>query len=214
MDIVLIYDDNYKKYAEITEKSILKHNPDAKLHRIKSVSDEFIKEFIGIDNNLHPTNICYAKLFIQDLLPDLDKVLYLDTDLIVLNDLTGLYNMAFDDNYIIGCESHDFGKIQASELGIPKYLNSGVMLLDLKAMRKNKVSDYVRANFKPLVNKVKTWIYDETIINGLLYDKVKFIPEEWNYCINRKYNGREVKEPKIIHYIGADKSGMLEWQKQ
>ena len=214
MDIVLIYDDNYKKWAEITEQSILKHNPDVKLHRIQSVSDEFIKEFIGIDNNLHPNNICYAKLFIQDLFPELDKVLYLDTDLIVLDDLTTLYNMSFDDNYIVGCESHDYGKRQALELGIDKYLNSGVMLLDLKAMRENKVSDYVRANFKPLLDKVSLWIYDETIINGLLHDKTKFISEEWNYCANREYKGREVQEPKILHFIGADKSGMLEWQEQ
>ena len=88
------------------------------------------------------------------------------------------------------------------------------MLLDLKAMRENKVSDYVRANFKPLLDKVSLWIYDETIINGLLHDKTKFISEEWNYCANREYKGREVQEPKILHFIGADKSGMLEWQEQ
>lgn len=214
MDIVLIYNEKYKKYAEITEKSILKHNPNAKIHKITSVSDEFIKEFIGIDNNLHPTNICYAKLFIQDLLPDLDKALYLDTDLIIRDSLEELYNIPFDDNYIVGCQSHDYSKIQAKDLEIPKYLNSGVMLLDLKAMRENNVSDYLRKNFKGLLKKVQLWVYDETIINGLLYDKVKFISEKWNYCVNRQYNGREVAEPKILHYIGGDKSGMLEWQKQ
>ena len=214
MDIILIYDDKYKEYAQITEQSIREHNKNAKIHRIESVPDEFIKEFIGIDNNLHPTNICYAKLFIQDLLPDLDKVLYLDTDLIIRDSLEELYNIPFDGNYIVGCESHDYSKKQAKELNIPKYLNSGVMLLDLKAMRENKVSEYLRANFKPLVDKVSIWIYDETIINGLLHNKIKFVSEKWNYCVNRQYAYREVTEPKVLHYIGGDKSGMLKWQKQ
>lgn len=212
MDIVLIYDDNYKEYAEITKASILEHNPDANIHTINKVPDKVIKEFIEYENKLHPTSICYGKLFIHELLPKLDKVLYLDVDLIVLDSLKELYNTSFDGNYIVGCESHNYGKIQAKELGIDKYFNSGVMLLDLKAMRENNVSEYIRKHFKSLVGKT-LWVYDETIINGLLSDKIKFISQEWNYCINRAYDNK-IKEPKILHFIGGDKKGMLKWQKQ
>lgn len=211
MDIVLIYTENYKKYADITKKSILKHNPDAKIHVINEVSDELIKDFKGVENTLHTSNICYAKLFIQDLL-DLDKVLYLDTDLIVLESLEPLYNTSFDGKLFVGCESHDYGKQQAKELGIDKYFNSGVMLLDLKGMREQNISDYARKNYKKLVGKT-LWTYDETIINGLFSDKIKFISQEWNCCVNRVYD-KPIDKPKILHFIGADKKGMVEWQKQ
>ena len=211
MNIVLIYDDNYKEYAQITEKSILKHNPDAKLHRINKLPLEYAKIFEGYENKLHPTNICYAKLFIHELLPELDKVLYLDTDLICLDNLEELYNTDFEDKLIVGCESHDFGQQQAKELGNPKYFNSGVMLLDLKGFRKQNISDNIKNNFHKLVGKT-LWVYDETIINGLLYDEIKFISHKWNYCVNRRYNGREIEKPKIIHFIGSDKKGMLQYK--
>ena len=208
MNIVLIYDDNYKEYAKITEKSILEHNPTAKIYRIQKLPSNIAKIFEGYENNLHPTNICYAKLFIHDLLPDLDKVLYLDTDLICLESLDELYNTSFDNKLIVGCESHDYGLQQAKDLGNPKYFNSGVMLLDLKAFRERNISEYIKQNFKKLIGKT-LWVYDETIINGLLFDEIKFIPQEWNYCVNREYKNRNIKNPKILHFIGNDKSKML-----
>ena len=211
MNIVFIYDDNYKQFAKITEKSVLKHNPGAKIYQINKLPLKYQKIFKGYENALHPTNICYAKLFIHEILPDLDKVLYLDTDLICLDSLEELYNTDFDNKLIVGCESHDFGKKQAQELGNDKYFNSGVMLLNLKELRNRDVSENIKKNFEKLVDKT-LWVYDETIINGLLYDDIKFISHKWNYCINRQYKNREITDPKIIHFIGSDKSGMLNYE--
>lgn len=105
---------------------------------VKIIRENAQKRFEGFhvfSNN----SICVAsisallKFIIPDLLPSLDKVLYLDGDLIVENDLSELYSTELGDNY--AATVLDVSKVYwKSEFNscAKNYFNSGVMLLNLK----------------------------------------------------------------------------------
>ena len=69
---------------------------------------------------------------------DLDKIIYLDGDTFVFKDLNEMYQLKFNDNYILGFL--DVASDGVDYLGIKseKYINSGVVLLNLEKIRNDK----------------------------------------------------------------------------
>ena len=85
----------------------------------------------------YPAEI-YYRIYAKELLPDtMDRILYLDADLIVIKSLNELYNMPFDNHYYLACTHIQklLNKVNAIRLGIDgdyAYINSGVMLINRK----------------------------------------------------------------------------------
>lgn len=223
MRIVFILNNNYERITDNAIQSVLKHNKaDISCLINKNVSQEFrskynctvydeevLQEF-NIDKGYkHISLDAYAKLLIPKYFKE--KILYLDGDIICLGALDELWNTNFDNNYIVGCKGIDYSAIQAQELDIPFYINSGVMLMNCKQMNKDNYFEYIKNNWKKLINKPKEWSHDETIINGLFNNKIKLINEKYNYCYQRDYKGREVKNPTILHFTGQNKNRIFEY---
>ncbi|MCK7489743.1 MAG: hypothetical protein MZU79_05535 [Anaerotruncus sp.] len=83
------------------------------------------------------TSAAYLKFDLPDLIPNQDKVLYLDGDIIIQKDLSDLFEINIKDYYAGAVK--DIGLID-NDLNIKNYFNSGVMLLNLKLMRENNAS--------------------------------------------------------------------------
>ena len=64
-------------------------------------------------------------------------------------------------------------------------------------------------NWRGSLGKQKPYSADETVINWCFHDKIKLVNEKWNYCYNRNYGERAIVKPKILHFVGYDKSAML-----
>lgn len=84
----------------------------------------------------------WYRIFLPKLLPDVERVLYLDVDTLVLDTLTPLWELALD-GYLIAAVQNVFMKYhrwQAADLGlsVQDYFNSGVLLFHLEEMRKAK----------------------------------------------------------------------------
>lgn len=80
----------------------------------------------------------YFRLSLGELLPNLNKIIYLDSDVIVYNDLTNFYNTNFN-GYMILCR-----KMPKNMIIEEKYkINAGVLLLNLKKMRDTKFEQKV-----------------------------------------------------------------------
>ena len=126
-------------------------------HFIEVKQEEF-KEFPI--SSRYPLEI-YYRLFASDLLPDtLDRILYLEVDIVVIQSLKELYNMNFEDNLYIACShvSENMTHLNAKRLGLNEdvpYINTGVLLMNLVALRKqlNKqdILNYVNTYKKKLV---------------------------------------------------------------
>ena len=131
--------------------------------------------------------VCYTKLF-----PELDRILQLDVDTIITDDLTDLWEMDVGDKWLAACPEH-LGRWRPYG---PKYYNIGVALFNLAQQRKDGI--------------------DRVIIRELATHFFRFLEQDaWNYYgvalnkfadIDVRYNecfatGR-TDHPAIVHYAG------------
>lgn len=164
MDIVLQSSDEYSKYLKITLLSLLKSNKEVQNINVHILSDgikkqskqqieviakqkdncsiffydmEEYKEYLsGLAPKFHGSYATYYKLFLTRILPDnIGRVLYLDVDLIVLENLEELFALDMKGNYYMGVHSI----LNRPSKNVEIFINGGVQLIDLDACRKNNV---------------------------------------------------------------------------
>lgn len=216
MIIVYVADKNYTNYLEKSIKSFKKFNPSAEIVvftenkldiDVKQYEYKLHKLFRnrGIGDRI--SNTAYLKLFLTDL--PYDKVIYTDCDTICQAPLNELWDMPC--KYINLCESHAYGKKQAKAIGSEKYGLTGMMVMNLKNLRKIGFTEKCLDVEKNYPTPETGWQHDETCINVSLKNKLTFVDKKWNYCHNRNYDN-PIKEfdAKILHYVGKDKKDMLE----
>ncbi len=162
---------------------------------------------------------CYYRLELHNLLPNINKIIYLDGDTGIFEDLTELINIDMKGNYILGFLDSLPNAIE--KFGIPNatVLCSGVLLMDLDALRKNNMTE----KFNKFIAEQKEKInqQDQTIINVVCQDKISTLPPKYGiWCFeakihalkhnNRqrpwlKYNEEEFlkaySHPAILHYV-------------
>jgi lipopolysaccharide biosynthesis glycosyltransferase len=163
----------------------------------------------------------FYRLMIAQILPEYEKCIYLDSDTIVNNDITELFEMDVEPYCVIGvrdalCLLGSCTR-KAKELGIEstdRYMNAGVMLLNTKKMRVLDVT-------KDLLKAVDRNFYyvDQDVINSVLYKYIKNVSPKFNalpmvtYSNNRsviscysELERREAREnPTVVHYIDPNK---------
>jgi len=121
-----------------------------------------------------PKEAC-LRIFAAHYLPDsLERVLYLDPDIVVIKDIGDFYSMDLGDHLLAACTHHFevFKLLGRRRLHMSKgsvYINSGVLLMNLEALRREQkiqdVYDYVNANSR------KLYLFDQDILNGLYHTK-------------------------------------------
>ena len=212
MEVVYVSDENYLRFVDISAKSLLKVNPDAHITVVSPVKlvtkfDNVVIPLEGVYRqrcaNDRITQTTYLKLFLTKL--PYDKIIFIDPDTIIQQPLDELWNT--EVQYLGLCESHDMGKEQAKDLGIERYANTGMMVMNLKALRRlGFTKKCLSAEANP-----KLWCHEETFLNVAMQGKITYLPEKWNYCFERKYKGRELKpdDVAISHIVGKNKQAMF-----
>lgn len=214
----------YILYKDLSKDDISYIETGLDLERIKINTIKIPKSEIDhfpVYEKRYPTEI-YFRLFASKYLPEnIDKVLYLDADTIVINRLNELYETDFEDNYFIAATHikkllHKFNEIRLNIKEDEPYINTGVLLINLKELRKinveKEVIDFVKANKKKLL------LPDQDIISAIYGNKIKLI-DGLKYNLGekalRKYNINNptkkitlkwiCKNTVIIHYYGRNK---------
>lgn len=146
----------------------------------------------------------YFRLFIPSMFPELDKAIYIDSDIVVLGDLAELYDTDLGSNLIGACQDKSvvevppLAKYMEECIGVNRneYINSGVLLMNLKALRENKFDEH----FLNLLNEYHfdSIAPDQDYINAICNGKIHYLGEEWDTMPNE--NGDEVEGTKLIHY--------------
>jgi lipopolysaccharide biosynthesis glycosyltransferase len=151
----------------------------------------------------------YYRLLIPDLIEDdIEKVIYLDSDIIVKHDITELWNVDIKNFYLAAVQDVGYcaSKKRRRVLSIPLkygYFNSGVMLLNLKKWRENSTSNTVIEFAKNNPTKLRS--IDQDALNAVLYDKWLKLHPRWNYISGRIRKKKFQKDPAIIHFTGKNK---------
>lgn len=145
----------------------------------------------------------YFRLFAPYLLP-IDKVLYLDGDTIVNGDLSDFYNTPMSDEIYIRCVANDIIDTHNRRLNLPDeniYINSGVLLLNLKAMRKIPAERTIELLWK---NRGRFKFPDQDYINCTVKNRKELYDNRYNYMISvAEINPQYQKQDDILicHYV-------------
>ena len=115
----------------------------------------------------------YYRLSLSDLVKNFDKIIYLDCDTIVHSDLTNFYNIEIGDKYYMGFPGIEVSYLEIN--GTRNFINSGVMLINLKMLRSVKAS----LLFSKYYYTYGTQKEDEYLINAIFYNRISFLPFEY-----------------------------------
>ena len=214
MKIAICCTRNWYIYLATSLYALFKHNQvekvylfieDDEISYLKDKKIEFInvnkvKEYIKKESpnyNTKYSKMSYIRCYFSKVLNE-DKVLYIDADAIVVDNIKELWNIDLKNYALAGIkESGEWER----HLGIKgmdhKYINSGILLMNLDLIRKLKLDD----EMIELLNNNSYHFPDQDVINIVCKDKIKYLS-----CI---YNSNEttgiVDNAKIVHYIRENK---------
>ncbi|MBQ7386560.1 MAG: 1-acyl-sn-glycerol-3-phosphate acyltransferase [Clostridia bacterium] len=232
-------DDNFIKYAIVSATSLIENASREckyKIHVLHTnVCEDMIREmknlecenveivFVDVSKYLESisdrlpirhyyTKTTYFRLFIADMFPEYDKVLYIDSDTVVRGDITELYNTDLSDNYVAAAHEQAmvqmdvFGTYCERVVGISRhaFFNAGLMLINCVLFREKNILD----KFIALLSEYNFIVtQDEDYLNVLCKDRVCWLDQRWNTeCTEGiKYPYDVAREAYIIHYIMANK---------
>ncbi len=176
----------------------------------------------SISQKSHVTPTALIKFELANYFSGLDYLLYLDSDMIVKGDLSELLNIDLGKSYI-GASYEFYDHINRISYSLKRsvskvfYFNSGLMLLNLKAMRQNNIPEQL---WYYKLNKAKTTLMDQESLNAICSSGTLHLPIKWNFNpiflqdsflneINKVYgtNYSDTKQLEndaaIIHYVGS-----------
>ncbi|QNU27141.1 glycosyltransferase [Geobacillus sp. 46C-IIa] len=153
------------------------------------------------------TKETYYRLSIPDLVDEtVDKVLYLDCDVVVKKDITELWNTDIRDYCLGAVEDHWVKQSRNADLFMPetaKYFNAGVLLINLKKWREHGVKEKVIEFIRTHPDRIK--YCDQDALNAVLYKQWLPLDPKWNFQTYHLYDPVAVRKPAIIHYTGENK---------
>lgn len=233
MNILIAINSAYMQPAKVMLYSLAVHNLEElnvyllynniKKEELRSLGDFISRRCHG---ELHPIEIdgtcfqrfsvgghfsieTYYRIYAQYLLPqDMERILWLDADIIVKGAIAEFYEQDFLGNCLIVCENNsdvNEENIERLNLRHSRYFNAGVILMNPVEMRCRKE----RAGLESLISDnlpLFKW-QDQDILNLVYQDCSLFADEKFNCQVG---DGRENVKEKIanaviLHYVGAKK---------
>lgn len=203
-EIHILYTDlkreNMEKIMKLTRKNFIIFFDDVTDY-LRAISDKLpVRDYYS--------KTTYYRLFIADMFTDFDKVIYLDSDIVVLSDIADLYHHDIKDNIVGACVDtvmnlNECATYAEEALGISRYayFNAGVLLINTIEFRKKEILD----RFVRLLNIYNFIVaQDQDYLNVILKDHIYYLKGIWDVetCMPTSFKENEFK---IIHYNMANK---------
>lgn len=152
------------------------------------------------------------RLFMGDYLDaEIDRILYLDSDIIINDDILGFYNQDLDNNLIAASQDNKINLLnyKTDKLGLNIYniyVNAGVILFDFRRVHSILKLDFL----SEIISKEKFKYNDQDIINIVFENSIKLVDSRYNFIVDKyRYSKAErislVDSAKIYHYGGKFK---------
>ncbi len=147
----------------------------------------------------------YFRLFIPNLYPQYDKALYLDCDIVILDDIANLYGIDMGDNLVAAAPDDVIQTIKVFQDYVEKvvgvadhrnYFNAGILLMNLDELRKFKFQEKFIYSLGKITFSVAQ---DQDYLNRLCKGRVKLIDKNWNRMPVTKDKVKP-SEVKLVHY--------------
>lgn len=234
--VFLAADDKYVKFMAVTIRSVISNATPKHQYKIYVLHTDISKDnqelvkrmetsncridFVDVTDELkkiekkislrdYYTATTYYRVFIADMFPEYDKVLYIDSDTVVLEDVANLFQYELGKNYIgavrdqLVVQTDIYGNYVEKVLGISRgaYFNAGVVLINCEQFKRSHL-------LKRFVELLNTYTFvvaqDQDYLNILCKDNVLWIDPRWNVQMMGKMAFAE-KQTKLVHYNLAAK---------
>ena len=232
--IFFTIDDSYAPFLAVTLNSAIKNSDPQRnykaivlyqdlgadnISRLQSLQTENFKiELMPIRANMEAlddrmsnrlrcdyfTLTIYFRLFIPSMFPQYDKGIYIDSDVVLTDDISKLFDIDIGENYIGACNDLSIADIpplvayteKAVGVNAKEYINSGVLLMNLKKMR----DDDLEGHFLSLLNKYHfdSIAPDQDYLNAMCNGKIYYLEEKWDTMPNDAKP--MLTETSLIHY--------------
>lgn len=175
---------------------------------------------LPLSSNHSFTTSAYFRLFSASLLPpSVEKVIYIDGDALVLDDISNLWAIDLKEEAVAGVLDCNQQPTHYNRLKIESkkgYINGGVLLINLKYWREHN-SEYL---FRQYLERTIPEYADQDVINFVFQDKKMILPLQYNLTRAYYYKPQfapffyyDIKEkleyarvhPVIVHFTGEDK---------
>ena len=218
--IFILVGEDFKKRSEL-----LLYNLEAIYYNCFIHIINLHKEFENVYKSFLDITV-YYRLKLPEICENITRIIYIDCDSIILKDLNELFTLNFGGNYILGKLDIFPDELDRFNIYVKNNINSGVLLLDLKSLRKynyvEKFMNYTKNNN----NKFYLNAHDQTLINYICHDKIGILKPKYHMWpfkpfkdylafINEhkrtriKYDPIDVQEgfndPFIVHFPGKFK---------
>ena len=147
----------------------------------------------------------YYRLFAAHLLPDVNKVVYLDGDTLITGNLDKAWKDGTLNNYCLGAVANDIQQEHKLRLELPDnatYINSGVLFMNLHRIRSMYSLQDIWDSLIQLRSKLK--FPDQDYINLVFQKEICLLDIQYNYMINvteRSKDYPRIRKYKICHFV-------------
>lgn len=254
INVCLIADDSYAQHTAVTITSFVKNNPNLRI-KIWLITTGFssqniqyyglLSENLGFEfqiilfdvskistyDGIGPwSKYTFMKIYIGGLLPaSVEKILYLDSDMVVLDSVKYLFDIKMDSyalaavSDVASCVEH---KKRCKLPETASYINSGVMWMNLDYWRKAEEMKSFEHFIN--VNRGKISLCDQDVINSVFCDRIFELPLNYNvvtqcFGINpyKELTQKQQiqlktarKHPIVVHFVNAGKPWLKEYYHQ
>ncbi|MCR5265337.1 MAG: glycosyltransferase family 8 protein [Cyanobacteria bacterium RUI128] len=171
--------------------------------------------YIEMDNSdfegiVHDERVGVSALYRLRLpsLTDVDKIVYLDSDVVILDDISKLWNYDIE-NYLVGAVEDKYSDLMTCRADLRDdeiYFNSGVMLMNLKKFREEKLEEKIFDKLKESGNDYS----DQDVLNYICQNRVLYLPLKYNLMLTtddpnafpkrKDEYAQALNQPVILHY--------------
>jgi lipopolysaccharide biosynthesis glycosyltransferase/glycosyltransferase involved in cell wall biosynthesis len=200
---------------KVIDGGITERSRDVLSHLVRRSGRHARLEFVPIDESvfrgttLGPgrSHMAYCRILLPDLL-DVRRLIYLDCDVLVFRDLSPLFDRELSGRKIVAAVPDsetlvlgDDSRPLARAMNLPpqgRYFNSGVMLMNLEALREEDFSAKALEFFKDWKGHYRFW--DQSAFNFLLHGRIEELPEYWNRA-SWRFDQQQTNELDcVLHY--------------
>ena len=176
--------------------------------------DKRYSEELKVHQDCNVSNAAYYRLYVSSIITDtsIDKILYLDCDVVINRDILDIFELDMTDYYVAAVRDVKNPIRENHQLSIgfsyqDRYFNSGILLLNLKKWRSDRIQETLVLKAKQLNSKTYP---DQDPLNAVFRNKWLELPPSWNrfnvvkyedvYFKNKADELEYIYNPRIIHF--------------
>ena len=172
-------------------------------------NEKMLDMFDGIKIPSHVTKMTYARILIPDILPYIDKAIFIDSDTIVRTDISKLFEIDVE-NYYFAMVEDACGKNNSKTLWGDSsilYFNCGIMLINSKKLREDRYLNLMEQQIQQ--NKDKYIICDQDVLNDTFKGRILPLNIGWNFHHEKFYKLKWYKPDNIEEYLKVENNPLI-----